>query len=114
MTTLMQLKVDKELKAKADKLFGELGLDTPTALRMFLSAAVREQRLPLKLKIKKDPFYSDENIAELKKRIKEMDSLDSKKITLSVENLNELVELSENGGDINAFVKELQKDVANA
>ncbi|MWV63095.1 type II toxin-antitoxin system RelB/DinJ family antitoxin [Helicobacter saguini] len=90
MTTLMQLKVDKELKAKADKLFGELGLDTPTALRMFLSAAVREQRLPLKLSIKKDPFYSDENIAFIKESIRQIEQ--GKVVEKTIDELENTIE----------------------
>lgn len=86
MTTLMQLKVDKELKARADELFNALGLDTPTALRMFLSAAVREQAMPIKLVIKdsieskkasnkkkKDAFFSKENIDFIKESIKQIE-----------------------------------------
>lgn len=47
MTTLMQIRVDSTLKQEADKLFSELGLDTATAMRIFLKTAVREKRLPL-------------------------------------------------------------------
>ena len=37
MATL-QLRVDDSLKAKADALFSSLGLDTSTAVRIFLAA----------------------------------------------------------------------------
>lgn len=78
MTALVQVKVDKRLKEDADKLFSELGLDTTTALRMFLKTAVREQKMPLKLSLSKskqeDPFYSEENINRIKEAIKEIDS----------------------------------------
>ena len=47
MTTLMQIRVDSTLRQEADKLFSEFGLDTATAMRIFLKTAVREKRLPL-------------------------------------------------------------------
>ncbi|RAX57255.1 hypothetical protein CCZ01_06665 [Helicobacter monodelphidis] len=93
MTTLVQVKVDKELKEEADKLFHALGLDTTTALRMFLKTAVREQKIPLNLtlnKSKQDPFYSKENIAEIKQRIEELDSGKVKPIIKSIEELEAL------------------------
>ncbi|WP_104722293.1 type II toxin-antitoxin system RelB/DinJ family antitoxin [Helicobacter mesocricetorum] len=73
MTSLIQVRVDKELKEEAERLFDDLGLDITTALRMFLKATVREQKIPFKLTRKeKDPFYSKENMARLKESIKEL------------------------------------------
>ena len=43
MATL-QLRVDDSLKAKADALFSSLGLDTSTAVRIFLASSHRKQR----------------------------------------------------------------------
>lgn len=77
MNALVQVKVDRELKERAEELFSEFGLDTTTAIRMFLKAVVREQRIPLKLqkpKVKEqDPLYSPKNIAEIKKSIKSLE-----------------------------------------
>lgn len=50
MTSLVQVRIDKKLKEDAEALFADLGLDITTALRMFLKEAVREQKIPLKLK----------------------------------------------------------------
>ena len=36
----IQIRVDDNIKAAADSLFSSLGLDTSTAVRMFLSAAL--------------------------------------------------------------------------
>ena len=45
-TTSMSFRVDKNLKEDADKLFKSLGLNTSTALNMFLTQSVKEQGLP--------------------------------------------------------------------
>ena len=45
MATL-QLRVDDSLKARADRLFASLGLDTSTAIRIFLTSSVENDGLP--------------------------------------------------------------------
>lgn len=40
MTSTIQLRVDDELKTKSDELFKELGTDTTTAIRIFLTQAI--------------------------------------------------------------------------
>lgn len=45
MSTL-QVRVDDKLKAQAESLFASLGLDTSTAVRIFLSAAVENNGIP--------------------------------------------------------------------
>lgn len=45
------IRMDRELKSKAEKLFHELGLNMTTALTMFTKTAVREQRIPFELSL---------------------------------------------------------------
>ena len=45
MATL-QVRIDDELKQNADKLFLSLGLDTPTAVRIFLKASLEHDGIP--------------------------------------------------------------------
>ncbi|MBQ8472383.1 MAG: type II toxin-antitoxin system RelB/DinJ family antitoxin [Bacilli bacterium] len=42
----MSFRVDKSLKQQADILFKKLGMNTSTALNMFLTQSVREQSIP--------------------------------------------------------------------
>ena len=42
----MSFRVDKNLKQQADTLFKKLGINTSTALNMFLTQSVREQSIP--------------------------------------------------------------------
>ena len=57
---IMQIEIDDELKKDADNLFSELGLDTNTAINIFLKKSINNQAIPFK--IEKDSFYNDENI----------------------------------------------------
>jgi DNA-damage-inducible protein J len=43
---VVQVRVDKKVKQKADELFGDLGFDTPTAIRIFLAQALKNRGLP--------------------------------------------------------------------
>lgn len=44
--TLIQIRVDTQLKNQALEVFEKIGIDIPTAVRMFFKATVREQGLP--------------------------------------------------------------------
>ncbi|MCR5599936.1 MAG: type II toxin-antitoxin system RelB/DinJ family antitoxin [Ruminococcus sp.] len=44
--TIIQVRVDQELKEQAAEIFDSLGIDIPTAVRMFFKATVRMQGLP--------------------------------------------------------------------
>ena len=48
----IQVRVNDELKSKADMLFTSLGLDTSTAIRIFLTAAIENNGLPFEVKHK--------------------------------------------------------------
>lgn len=65
----IQLRLDDELKNKADELFKDLGLDTTTAIRMFLTQAVSNNGIPFEIKRKKDyeKFTEDEILTLLEK-----------------------------------------------
>lgn len=45
MATL-QIRIDDTLKKKADQLFSSLGLDTSTAIRIFLNASIENDGIP--------------------------------------------------------------------
>lgn len=61
--TMIQIRVDSQLKEDAAEVFERIGIDIPTAVRMFFKAAVREQRLPFST-----------NVAEVQK-VSEADKL---------------------------------------
>lgn len=46
LTEVTEVKVNKELKEACDELFHHLGLDTETAINIFLAAALRDMGIP--------------------------------------------------------------------
>lgn len=50
MASTIQIRVDDELKIKSDNLFKDLGTDTTTAIRMFLTQAVANNGFPFEIK----------------------------------------------------------------
>ena len=50
MSRTIQLRVDDVLKSAADELFASLGLDTSTAIRIFLTMSVETGGLPFEVK----------------------------------------------------------------
>ena len=42
----IQIRIDDNMKAEADSLFSALGLDTSTAVRMFIASALEHNGLP--------------------------------------------------------------------
>lgn len=51
MTKAIQIRVEEKLKHEADLVFEDLGLDTPTAIRLFLKKVVVSQSIPFELKV---------------------------------------------------------------
>lgn len=50
MASTIQVRVDDDLKAKSDALFKDLGTDTTTAIRMFLTQALAVNGFPFEIK----------------------------------------------------------------
>ena len=71
-TTNIQIRVDSMLKAEAEQLFSDIGLDMPTAVRLFLKQAIINNGLPFA--VERDPFFSESNQQALRKSIAQMKS----------------------------------------
>lgn len=50
MSSTIQIRIEDGLKAKADSMFRDLGTDTTTAIRMFLTQAVANNGFPFEIK----------------------------------------------------------------
>ena len=61
--TNIQVRVDQALKAEAEQLFADIGLDMPTAIRLFLKQSVINNGIPFALE--RDPFHSGNNLKHL-------------------------------------------------
>ena len=57
MSSTIQIRVDDDLKRKADELFKELGTDTTSAIRIFLTQAVASNGFPFEIKkVPRNPY----------------------------------------------------------
>ena len=68
MATL-QLRVDDSLKAKADALFSSLGLDTSTAVRIFLASSIENNGLPFAVRHNAEPLSLETAVSDSRNRI---------------------------------------------
>ena len=50
-TTNISIRMDTDVKAKADALFGELGMNISTAFNIFVRQALREGRIPFDISL---------------------------------------------------------------
>lgn len=71
MASTIQVRVEDELKTKSDSLFRDLGTDTTTAIRMFLTQAVAVNGFPFEIKRRTEanpyePLSEEEMLAKLK------------------------------------------------
>jgi addiction module RelB/DinJ family antitoxin len=51
-TTNLNIRIDKDLKARADKVFNELGMNLTTAVTVFVRQAVREGKIPFEISLR--------------------------------------------------------------
>ena len=64
----IQIRVDDDIKTAADSLFSNLGLDTSTAVRMFLFAAIARNGLPFSVRSRKPNADLSEAIEDSRNR----------------------------------------------
>ena len=75
MASTIQVRVEDELKSKSDALFKDLGTDTTTAIRIFLTQAVAINGFPFEIKrqIESNPYLplNEKELLEKLKRSRE-------------------------------------------
>ena len=58
-SSLLQIRVDDSLKDEASRVFENLGIDTSTAVRMFLKRSVMENGIPFRMTLPRNPYNAD-------------------------------------------------------
>ncbi|MFH2114564.1 MAG: type II toxin-antitoxin system RelB/DinJ family antitoxin [Spirochaetota bacterium] len=71
-TTSITIRMDENLKKKAEMLFEDMGLNMTTAFTIFTKAVVRQGKIPFE--IAADPFYSEANQTRLRKSIAQLEA----------------------------------------
>lgn len=65
--SLVQLRIDERLKSEATDIYEKLGLDLPTAIRIFLTRSVEEQGIPFSMKLKDHGYKAEDAIKAMRK-----------------------------------------------
>ena len=65
-------RVDEKDKARFDTFCTNVGLNTSTAINLFVKAVLRENRIPFEIAQTTDPFFSETNMAYVKKSVQEL------------------------------------------
>jgi DNA-damage-inducible protein J len=65
-------RVDEHDKRSFDEFCDSVGLNTSTAINLFVKAVLREKRIPFEISQNTDPFYSYQNQAYVLKSVQEL------------------------------------------
>ena len=65
----VNIRIDDELKTRADNIFEELGLNMTTAFTIFIRQTIRQGGIPFQITTNVDPFYNTENMRVLRRSI---------------------------------------------
>ena len=61
-TSVTQLRIDEDLKNQATAIFEQLGLDLPTAVRMFLKRTVIQNGIPFSMTLPKQEYQATQAV----------------------------------------------------
>lgn len=70
--TLVNFRIDTDLKEKLEKTCDDLGITMTNAFVMFAKKMTREQRIPFEVSV--NSFYDVENVEKIKKIISEVET----------------------------------------
>lgn len=72
--TTFSVRMDSEVKKQLDDFCAQVGMNTTTAFNLFARAVLREKRLPFEVTTEFDPFYSESNLAHLRRGVAALNS----------------------------------------
>ncbi len=70
----VNIRMEEELKKQFETFCSDVGMSMSTAFTVFAKTVVREHRIPFEISSGEDPFYSEENMARLKRSIARMEA----------------------------------------
>lgn len=70
--TMVNFRMDEELKKGMEQACKEMGMSITTAFTIFATKVMKEQRIPFEVSV--DPFYSEANMNHLRKTIVDVKS----------------------------------------
>ena len=88
----VNIRLDDDLKKRADALFETLGLNMTTAVTMFVRQSVREGGIPFKITARTEPFYGAANQAHLQQVISQYEAGSTQLVHQSLDALEALAD----------------------
>jgi DNA-damage-inducible protein J len=73
--TNLNIKIDRSLKAEADRLFSEMGMNLTTAVNVFVRQAVLERAIPFKINRSNTNERTSESIEQRRAAMQEIRDL---------------------------------------
>lgn len=70
--TMVNFRMDEELKKSMEETCAEMGLSMTTAFTIFAKKVSREKRIPFEISV--DPFFSENNMKYLEKVISDIET----------------------------------------
>ena len=70
--TLVNIRMDEELKRNMEQTCQELGMNMTTAITIFSKKMTREQRIPFEVSV--DPFYKESNMEHLRRGVEALNA----------------------------------------
>ena len=70
--TTITARIDSSDKSQFDSFCSNVGINTSTAINMFVKAVLRENRIPFEITQTSDPFFSEGNMAHVRKSVQEL------------------------------------------
>ena len=74
-TTVLQVRMDEDLKNEASELFEKLGLDIPTAIRIFFKRAVTEKGIPFEVREPTAIYNAGSKVSSIERRVAALENL---------------------------------------
>jgi len=73
-TINVTIRLDRDVKENAEKLFSDLGMNLSTAFNIFARQALRQRKIPFE--IAEDPFFSDVEKEKIELKIEYLKKID--------------------------------------
>ncbi|MCL2242970.1 MAG: type II toxin-antitoxin system RelB/DinJ family antitoxin [Treponema sp.] len=70
-TINVTIRLDRDVKENAEKMFNDFGMNLSTAFNIFARQALRQGKIPFEIY---DPFFNEKNQTELARRIADVEA----------------------------------------
>ena len=107
-TVNMCVRVDPELKAQAEVILEQLGMNMNGTINMFLTQIVREKRVPLNLSLNNDRDVLPDILISKQERNSGIEGVDARKLLEEMKKEKDIIE-SKNTSRLNMVKKVIRK-----